>query len=358
MTARAPKRPAAGRCRPSPLPVLGLLAALAPAIATAQMSYPKPEERGNPAAIYHNYCSVCHGDRGNGNSRAINSLNPPPRDFTAYELPRDYMIQITARGKPNTAMVGWDAQLSPQEIEIVVDYIRTRFMSLSSNPRLRQGRAIWAEKCMVCHGETGRGNPLHPVGREAKDLATPAARERLTRARMLDVTTNGLSATGMLSFRDSLKKSEIEAVVDYMIAGILLPEVQISGTDAHAGRAGSAPAPARPLADAALGFPDGLQGDVKRGRAFYEANCTPCHGKAGDGQGPRAYFINPRPASFLSEQSRASLSRPAIYTLVSAGKLGTEMPAWRQVATPQEIADVSEYVFQAFVQPRPAQSKR
>ena len=30
-------------------------------------------------------------------------------------------------------------------------------------------------------------------------------------------------------------------------------------------------------------------------------------------------------------------------------KLGTEMPAWRQVATPQQIADVAEYVFQSFV---------
>jgi mono/diheme cytochrome c family protein len=43
-----------------------------------------------PDALYHNYCSVCHGDRGDGNSRARNSLVPPPRDFTrANELTRD-----------------------------------------------------------------------------------------------------------------------------------------------------------------------------------------------------------------------------------------------------------------------------
>src|SRR5262245_23812623 len=49
-----------------------------------------------PAALYHNYCSVCHGDQGDGQSRARGSLNPPPRDFTtAYalsELSRERMV--------------------------------------------------------------------------------------------------------------------------------------------------------------------------------------------------------------------------------------------------------------------------
>ena len=343
-------------CSIAALPLLLLLAG--PGVALAQASYPKPEQRGDPAAIYHNYCSVCHGDRGNGNSRAINSLNPPPRDFTAYELPRDYMIQIVGKGKPGTAMVGWDTQLSEHEIEIVVDYVRQRFMVLASAPRIKLGREIYQDKCVVCHGETGKGNPLHPFGRQAKDLSTPAARERLTRAGMIDVTTNGLSATGMLSFRDQLKKKDIEAVVDYMIAAILLPEMKISGTDAHAGRAGNptaSGATGAERADPNLAFPDGLKGDVAKGRALYNANCATCHGKAGDGQGPRAYFINPRPVSFLSDGSRAKLNRPMLYTIVSAGKLGTEMPAWRQVLSPQQMADVSEYVFQAFVAP---ESKR
>jgi mono/diheme cytochrome c family protein len=341
-------RPSLGSCA---LPLLAVIATAVPSLTMAQASYPKPEERGDPAAIYHNYCSVCHGDRGNGDSRAVNSLNPPPRDFTAYALPHDYMMQIVAKGKAGTAMVGWDTQLTAPEIELVVNYIRQRFMVLASDPKLIRGRAIYSDKCVVCHGETGKGNPMHPVGRQAKDLSTPAARERLTRTRMVDVTTNGLSATGMLSFRDQLKKRDIEAVVDYMITAILLPEMKISGTDAHAGRAGKAPtgAGSSSPADPSLAFPEGLKGDATKGKAFYHANCATCHGDKGDGQGPRAYFINPRPVSFLSEKSRASLSRPALFTIVSAGKLGTEMPAWRQVLSPQEIADVSEYVFQAFV---------
>ena len=85
-----------------------------------------------PDAIYHNYCSVCHGDRGDGRSRARASLVPPPRDFTDFkasrELTREAMIVITREGKPGTAMVGWKTQLRDPEIEAVVDYIRVRFM--------------------------------------------------------------------------------------------------------------------------------------------------------------------------------------------------------------------------------------
>jgi mono/diheme cytochrome c family protein len=44
-------------------------------------------------------------------------------------------------------------------------------------------------------------------------------------------------------------------------------------------------------------------------------------------------------------------NRPLIYATTSAGKLGTEMPAWSKVLTDQEIADVAEYVFITFIRP-------
>jgi mono/diheme cytochrome c family protein len=101
---------------------------------------------------------------------------------------------------------------------------------------------------------------------------------------------------------------------------------------------------ARPL-------PNGLKGDVAAGRKFYNANCATCHGVKGDGQGPRAYFINPKPRVFTSAESRAILNRPVLFAATSEGRRGSEMPAWDKVLSPQEIADVSEYVFRAFIQP-------
>jgi mono/diheme cytochrome c family protein len=88
------------------------------------------------------------------------------------------------------------------------------------------------------------------------------------------------------------------------------------------------------------------------------ANCAACHGARGDGAGPRAYFINPRPRNFVEEASRARFDRPALYAAVSDGRVGTEMPAWSKVATAQQRADVSEYVFQTFVLGGPTTTAR
>lgn len=226
------------------------------------------------AVLYHNYCSVCHGDKGNGQSRATGSLSTPPRDFTSAtsraELTRERIAAAITVGKPGTAMVGWRTQLSDTDIERLADHVYTRFV---------QGQA-----------------------------GTAAA--------------------------------------------------PISGTRAHGGREADA-ASTSARVDMTAGLPNGLQGDPKRGGAFYNTNCATCHGARGDGAGPRAYFINPKPRNFVSDESRGRYNRVAIYAAVSEGRLGTEMPAWNKVATPQQMADVSEYLFQAFIRPGgPATAQR
>lgn len=316
-----------------------------------------------PAALYHNYCSVCHGDQGDGQSRAKGSLNPPPRDFTTAqsltELTRPRMIAAVSAGVPGTAMAGFRTQLAPQQIEAVVDYVRDTFMRASSLAGASRGRQIYAKSCSVCHGDRGTGSMwaaanLAPAPR---DFSSAASRSELTRDRMLAAVAGGRPGTAMAGFATQLKGDDIAAVVDYIRSAFMRigDDVGISGTQAHgtttAPRALAAAATARavpPKADMGLPLPHGLKGDAQSGRAFYVANCATCHGERGDGKGPRAYFINPKPRVLISDESRAIFNRPAIYAGVSAGKLGTEMPAWDKVLTPQEIANVSEYVFQSF----------
>lgn len=311
-----------------------------------------------PAVIYHNYCSVCHGDRGDGRSRARGSLTPSPRDFTAGpELSRDTMITIVTHGKPSTAMVGWTTQLTGKEIEAVVDYIRESFMIVALDPRLKHGKAVYAQNCIVCHGERGQGSNL-PVGGPVppRDLASPQARAELSRERMLNSVTHGRPGTAMAAFSNRLAQKDIEDVVDYVRAALMVPTADaISGTRAHGGRtqdAKSAPK-SNPviMSDMKQPMPNGLRGDAQKGGRFYNANCATCHGVKGDGKGPRAYFINPKPRNFVEARSRATLSRPLIFATTSAGKIGTEMPAWSKVLSNQEIADVSEYVFTTFIRP-------
>ena len=212
-----------------------------------------------PALLYHNYCSVCHGDKGDGRSRASNSLSPPPYDFTSAkaksEQSRERIIAFVTNGKPGTAMVGWKTQLNEREIAALADYVYSVFV---------------------------QGNPASSA--------------------------------------------------------------DVSGTRAHGGR--ETPAVAT---DMSLAFPKSLKGNRAAGGAFYDKNCATCHGTAGDGKGPRAYFINPKPRDFREATFRARANRPMLFAAVGNGRNGTEMPAWSKVLNDQQIADVSEYVFQAFI---------
>jgi mono/diheme cytochrome c family protein len=234
------------------------------ALLGAAFASPPAAAAPDAAALYHNYCSVCHGDKGDGKSRAAGSLSSLPRDFTSAqarrELSREGIAAAIAHGRPGTAMVAWRSQLSPADIAHLSDYIYERF-----------------------------------------------------------------------------------------VMGQAAPGGAISGTRAHGGREADAAPGAVPRVDMTAKLPQGLKGDLKRGAAFYQSNCATCHGARGDGAGPRAYFINPKPRNFSDDASRARLNRVALFEGVSEGRLRTEMPAWNKVATPQQIADVSEYVFQAFI---------
>ena len=233
--------------------------------ADAFAATPAAPGNSNAAALYHNYCSVCHGDKGDGKSRAAGSLSTMPSDFTAPEsrrtMNRETIAAVITHGKPGTSMVAWRTQLSDKDIARLAEYVHERFV----------------------------------LGKPTGDSAAA-----------------------------------------------------ISGTRAHGGR--EADAASTPVqVDMTAGLPDGLKGDFKRGGVFYLANCATCHGARGDGAGPRAYFINPKPLNFLDTVPRARLNRVALYAAISEGKLATEMPAWNKVATRQQIADVAEYVFQSFV---------
>lgn len=330
-----------------------LLIAAAAALAGGPLAHAgeRPLKGGpiKPEVIYHNYCSVCHGDRGDGNSRAKGSLVPPPRDFTkAGELTRSSMITIVTYGKEGTAMTGWTTQLNAKEIEAVVDYIRNTFMQVALDPRLQKGRALYAHNCVACHGERGQGAPIAVGVVPPRDFSSPQSRAELTRERMIQSVTHGRPNTTMAAFRERLSGDDIGAIVDYIRSTLMVPETRgVSGTDAHAGRRGTS----TNTDGMAEPFQSMLTPNVAAGRKLYLATCATCHGDKGDGKGPRAYFIRPKPRNFLDPTFRSTFNRPALYTAVAEGRLGTEMPAWNKVLSEQEMVDVSEFVFTRFVRP-------
>ncbi len=329
--------------------------------------------------IYHNYCSVCHGDKGDGKSHAETSMSPPPKNFTlqqtARSLTRERMIHSVSKGLPGTAMVGWENQLNQKEIEAVVDYIRKFFMPPVGAGDVSRGKKLYAHTCSVCHGDDGRsarwGSNL--LRSRPRDFTTEASRRELSRERMLNSVTHGVKGTPMAAFNSQLSAEEIADVVDYIRSVFMQSHAPsgISGTHAYGKPAAKRTATKAekfsdmgvvnrrllpksentPVqsADMSATLPDNLQGNAETGHAMYLQNCVQCHGLEGDGEGPRAYFIFPRPRNFKRENSRKRFNRPTLYQSIAKGKPGTEMPAWDTVLTSQQIADISEYVFQSFI---------
>lgn len=313
-------------------------------------------------ALYEKSCAVCHGNNGDGRGRAGANLQPPASVFVGSKTPREQMLAAVAGGKPGTAMVGYARKLDEAEIATVVDYIRSRFMAApaiadSAPPDASVGRELYFAHCAVCHGDKGSTsvwarNGLMPAPR---DFTTAIAKEELSPERMVTSVTYGRPGTAMMPFKGRLNDEQIAAVVAFVRDSFMQPS--------NAAAAFVTPpvvAPRTPevvavspinLTDMSAPMPNGLAGDAKKGRDFFMRNCFTCHGKNGDGQGPRAYFNRPPPRNFTSEESRARFSRAKLFDSISRGKPGSVMPAWSTVLSNQQIADVGEFVFQTFILP-------
>ena len=93
-----------------------------------------------------------------------------------------------------------------------------------------------------------------------------------------------------------------------------------------------------------------LTSHLKHGAQIYQARCAGCHGATGDGNGPAATYLYPRPRDyrhgvfkFTSTPYGAKPLRNDLVTTVKRGALGTSMPSFKFLA-PSEIDAVVDYV--------------
>ncbi len=87
---------------------------------------------------------------------------------------------------------------------------------------------------------------------------------------------------------------------------------------------------------------------VHRGQRVYEHRCVGCHGARGDGNGPAATFLFPRPRDFTAGvfkfRSTPSGSLPTdrdLFQTVTRGVRGTAMPPWHELAEKDRRAAIT-----------------
>lgn len=306
------------------------------------------------AELYQSNCSVCHGDAGDGVSHASQGLSPPPKDFTAPEYAltasREAITTFIREGKPGTAMIAWRSVLSEKDIESLADYIVTKFVTPSkpmpNSTPTDEAFGLYQENCSVCHGDDGVGAVWgqESLASAPRNFRSDASRRELSRERMIAAVSFGKPGTPMPGFATRLEPRQIEAIVDYVRKTFMTDEPMQTGRFSEADHFASGEYRNQPI-------PGELLGNPLRGRAFYVANCVACHGVDGDGNGPRAYFIFPRPRNFLDPATREIFNRPRLFEGIKQGVIGKEMPAWGKVLNDQDIGDITEYVYEAFIRP-------
>ncbi|MCF6178720.1 MAG: cytochrome c [Geopsychrobacter sp.] len=89
-------------------------------------------------------------------------------------------------------------------------------------------------------------------------------------------------------------------------------------------------------------FPDSES--LANGKTLFRQNCTVCHGKKGDGQGPAASSLPTSPANFLDTHHSAMYNAGEKYWIIGNGTGTTGMPSFKAL-DPAERWDLVNYIF-------------
>ncbi|HEY5328092.1 MAG TPA: cytochrome c [Mucilaginibacter sp.] len=76
-------------------------------------------------------------------------------------------------------------------------------------------------------------------------------------------------------------------------------------------------------------------------KTLYVANCAPCHGNKGKGDGPAAAALNPKPADHSSARVQSETDG-SLYWKLSEGH--NPMPSYKKILTDQQRWELVDYI--------------
>jgi putative heme-binding domain-containing protein len=125
---------------------------------------------GEGLELYNSYCSVCHGEAGEGQAMG-KSLN----DRSANSLSDAEVLDVIKHGRSGTGMAGWGDSFDDGEILDIANHVRslqgrsgimlTERKALVDTPEIIAGRALFKGKgkCVTCHSYDDDGGSIGPA---------------------------------------------------------------------------------------------------------------------------------------------------------------------------------------------------
>lgn len=165
----------------------------------------------------------------------------------------------------------------------------------------RTGAQVWAEACGNCH-------ILQPANRYKAERWAIIMRHMQINARLTD--------------------AETDAVLEFLQAGARRTASAEPKQDGGIQVASSDPSSVP------------VQGDD--GADIFKRQCTACHGEKGEGNGPAAAALNPRPPDLTDTEVMGALTDEELRAVIEQG-VGS-MPGFESILEPDELEAVLEYV--------------
>lgn len=117
--------------------LFGLLVAVAANAADQKRADELSEVRGS--IVFQTYCILCHGPNADGKGRAAKNYNPPPANLTTSIRTDAYKAEIIRNGgaamNRSSFMPPWGQELSAEQIDDVIAYLRAININSPSRPR-------------------------------------------------------------------------------------------------------------------------------------------------------------------------------------------------------------------------------
>jgi cytochrome c oxidase cbb3-type subunit III len=162
-------------------------------------------------------CASCHGAGGQG-AKGYANLNDDDWIWGGKLADIKQTIEHGVRWEADKAThssampaFGRDGVLTPEQISIVADHVRTYAETPDSDAPTLEGEKLYAENCASCHGVEGKGNP---------EVGAPALYDRVwlysaDKPTIVARIANGGGAV-MPAWKDRLDDTTIKALAVYV----------------------------------------------------------------------------------------------------------------------------------------------
>jgi mono/diheme cytochrome c family protein len=190
------------------------------AVAKAQepLEPPSIPDAESGSRLFADRCINCHGPAGEGNGEMAGDLPMPPRDFTddAYRrtaVPAT-MFQTITEGRLDAGMPPFGSTSSNPIPEADRWDLAATVFSLGLPPEtVDDGRIIYEENCLSCHGEQGMGDGLEASDQETQP--TDLTDLRYWSSRSNEMVFSALQDEGIPGHSYKLDDDELWDVTDY-----------------------------------------------------------------------------------------------------------------------------------------------